>query len=119
MLASDLPATACYCLHPGVLLTYLLLSATACTQVCFGSDAYSFGVLMWTLYTGMQPFVYNNANVLMKNPLFPHFPPSAHPEYTSLTRWCLRRDPHERPSFVEIARCLCELFKISEEPDDH
>ena len=82
-------------------------------QVTTGSDAYSFGVLMWSLYMGQQPYVFSRSGVLLANPLFPHFPKfvyTAHPQYTSLAERCLRMDPHERPSFVEIEKGLLDFF---------
>ena len=81
-------------------------------QVTTGSDVYSFGVLMWSLYMGQQPYVVRSG-VLFTNPLFPHFPTAghaAHPQYTYLAERCLRRDPHERPSFAEITDCLLDFF---------
>ena len=85
-------------------------------QVTTGSDVYSFGVLMWSLYTGQQPYVYK-AGMFMPNTLFPRFPRSAHPEYKSLAESCLRRDPHERPSFVEIMNSMHKFFNIDDVPD--
>ena len=81
-------------------------------QITTGSDVYSFGVLMWSLYMGQQPYVIRSG-VLFTNPLFPHFPKAghaAHPQYTCLTERCLRRDPHERPSFTEISGSLMDFF---------
>ena len=81
-------------------------------QVTTGSDAYSFGVLMWSLYTGEQPYACKSG-LLLSNPLFPHFPKAghaAHPQYTCLAERCLRMDPHERPSFTEITESLLDFF---------
>ena len=81
-------------------------------QVTTGSDAYSFGVLMWTLYTGQQPFVISSG-VMISNPLFPHFPKFghvAHPPYTCLAERCLLMDPHERPTFAQISESLLDFF---------
>ena len=64
---------------------------------------------MWSLYKGQQPYVLK-AGVLMPNTLFPHFTQSAHPVYKGLAESCLRRDPHERPSFAELAGSLFKFF---------
>ena len=67
---------------------------------------------MWSLYMGQQPYVVRSG-VLFTNPLFPHFPKTGnatHPQYTCLAERCLRRDPHERPSFAEITDCLIDFF---------
>ena len=50
------------------------------------------------------------AGMLVPNPTFPQFSPSAHPEYQDLANSCLRRDPHLRPSFVEISSRLADFF---------
>ena len=107
------PAPACslHMTHPLHLPAHdspACLSAACChtcEQVTTGSDVYSFGVLMWYLYMGMQPYMLKDG-VLMRNTIFPHFPRSAQPEYRSLAESCLQRDPHMRPSFVEISSSL-------------
>ena len=68
---------------------------------------------MWSLYTGQLPYVVGRAGVLCSNPFFPHFPKAghaAHLQYTCLAERCLQRDPHERPSFKEIALTLLDFF---------
>ena len=79
-------------------------------QVTTGSDVYSFGVLLWSLYTGKNPYTHNKAGLLVPSSYFPLFPPATLPEYRDLANSCLRRDPHLRPSFVEITRKLVEFF---------
>ena len=65
---------------------------------------------MWSIYTGQEPYVWQG-DLPSKNPLFPHFPSTSHPQYVHLTERCLRMDPHDRPSFVEISACLISLFQ--------
>ena len=86
-------------------------------QVTMGSDVYSFGVLMWYLYMGMQPYMLKDG-VLMRNTIFPHFPRSAQPEYRSLAESCLQRDPHMRPSFVEISSSLSKYCNEADSVPD-
>ena len=64
---------------------------------------------MWSLYTGQLPYVWK-AGVLLPNTLFPYFPAHAPPQYTVLVQRCLRRDPHERPTFPEITASLVAFF---------
>ena len=64
---------------------------------------------MWSVYTGQQPYVFR-AGMLLPNTLFPHFPKSTPPEYRSLAESCLRRDPHQRPTFAEIKASLMAIF---------
>ena len=66
-------------------------------------------MLLWSLYTGKNPYM-AKAGMLVPNPTFPQFSPSAHPEYQDLANSCLRRDPHLRPSFSEISSRLADFF---------
>ena len=119
-----LHATACLhiwlrataCLHRWLHATaclHLWLHATACLHMCLqvtlASDVYSFGVLMWLLYTGQEPFVHR-AGMWLPNTLFPRFPTCAPPQYVDLVRSCLRKDPHERPTFPELTASLVAFF---------
>ena len=74
-----------------------------------GSDVYSYGVLIWSLYTGQQPYVCA-AGRLVPNRQFPHFLNTSHPQYMTLARRCLQADPHDRPTFADISSCLHDLF---------
>ena len=73
---------------------------------------------MWSLYMGQQPYEHKDG-IFMRNPFFPHFPQSAPPEYTSLAESCLRRDPRERPSFVEITSRLNKFFYDADSVPGH
>ena len=83
-----------------------------------GSDVYSFGVLMWSLFTGQQPYMCTTAGLQQPNPAFPHLPGTAHPRFSDLMASCLRRDPHERPSFADIEGCLTAVFSTELGLDD-
>ena len=91
--------TTCCCLPP----------PTCPLQVTKGSDVYSFGVLMWSFITGQVPYVIQGDDVL-PNKQFPTFPPTAPAQYVDLAELCLRRDPHERPTFLDIAQSLMTIF---------
>ena len=93
---------------------FVYLLCPPALQITTGSDVYSFGVLMWSFYTGQQPYVWA-AGMLRPNTLFPHFPTAAAPQYKSLAERCLQRDPHQRPTFAEISDSLVAFF--SEEMD--
>ena len=88
---------------------FVYLLCPPALQITTGSDVYSFGVLMWSFYTGQQPYVWA-AGVLKPNTLFPHFPTTANPEYKSLAERCLQGDPHQRPTFAEILGSLVAIF---------
>ena len=81
-----------------------------------GSDVYSFGVLLWSLWAGQHPFV-GQDGMHMPNKLFPTFTRArtsdesgTHVAYRALAEACLRKDPHDRPTFDEIASRLLKIF---------
>ena len=87
-------------------------------QVTKGSDVYSFGVILWSFYTGQLPWVLQGG-ALLPNKHFPRYRhrtcssagnDPAHTEYRRLVEHCLRADPHERPTFDEIAACLSGIL---------
>ena len=73
--------------------------------------------MMWSFYTGQLPYVFTGEDV-RPNRLFPLFPPTAHRAYVSLAEGCLRRDPHERPSFTDIAKSLVAIFRSELSEDE-
>ena len=77
-------------------------------QVTTGSDVYSYGVLMWCLYTGENPYLCERG-LLVPNKRFPLFPDPTPPLYKQLAERCLQRDPHDRPTFAEISARLVAL----------
>ena len=93
---SDCPLSAC-CACPACAM-----------QVTTGSDVYSYGVLMWCLYTGENPYLCERG-LLVPNKRFPLFPDPTPPLYKQLAERCLQRDPHDRPTFAEISARLVAL----------
>ncbi|GFR40361.1 hypothetical protein Agub_g908 [Astrephomene gubernaculifera] len=79
------------------------------------SDSYSFGVLLWQMFTGSRPWANMNrfqilGAVTNDNSTGLRFLPSQQPppRYRDLTERCLSRDPAERPSFAEV----CEELRL-------
>ncbi|KAL7589127.1 hypothetical protein Lser_V15G38111 [Lactuca serriola] len=73
-------------------------------------DVYSFGVVMWELLTGDEPYTNMHcASIIggiVNGTLRPTIPTWCDPEWKSLMERCWSVDPHERPSFLEIAQKL-------------
>ncbi|KAE9602406.1 hypothetical protein Lal_00049958 [Lupinus albus] len=80
------------------------------TMVSEKIDVYSFGIVMWEVLTGDEPYAdMHCASIIggiVNNSLRPQTPTWCDPEWKSLMESCWASDPTERPSFSEISKKL-------------
>lgn len=76
-------------------------------------DVYSFGIVMWELLTGDEPYSDMRAaeiiGGIVNNSLRPQIPSWCDPEWKSLMEGSWAGEPAERPSFTEISQRLRKM----------
>uniref|UniRef100_A0A0E0KET0 Protein kinase domain-containing protein n=1 Tax=Oryza punctata TaxID=4537 RepID=A0A0E0KET0_ORYPU len=88
------------------------------TKVSEKIDVYSFGIVMWEILTGEDPYdgMHYGGVIggILNNTLRPPVPPSCNLEWRKLMEQCWSTEPARRPSFTEVATRLRSMLEASQ-----
>ncbi|XP_062187256.1 serine/threonine-protein kinase EDR1-like [Phragmites australis] len=88
------------------------------TKVSEKIDVYSFGIVMWEILTGEDPYdgMHYGGVIggILSNTLRPPVPASCNPEWRKLMEQCWSTEPERRPSFTEAASRLGAILEASQ-----
>ncbi|XP_010684944.2 uncharacterized protein LOC104899446 isoform X1 [Beta vulgaris subsp. vulgaris] len=80
------------------------------TKVSEKVDVFSFGIAMWEILTGEEPYANMHCGAIiggiLKNTLRPPVPERCDPEWRKLMEQCWSTEPDARPSFTEVTSRL-------------
>ncbi|KNA16129.1 hypothetical protein SOVF_091960 [Spinacia oleracea] len=80
------------------------------TRVSEKVDVFSFGIAMWEILTGEEPYANMHCGAIiggiLKNTLRPPVPDRCDPEWRILMEQCWSIEPEARPSFTEVTNRL-------------
>ncbi|TYI70628.1 hypothetical protein E1A91_D08G234800v1 [Gossypium mustelinum] len=86
------------------------------TKVSEKVDVFSFGISMWEILTGEEPYADMHCGAIIggivKNTLRPPIPEHCDPEWRKLMEQCWSPDPESRPSFTEITKRLRSMSML-------
>ncbi|OEL38809.1 Serine/threonine-protein kinase CTR1 [Dichanthelium oligosanthes] len=80
-------------------------------------DVYSFGIIMWEILTGQEPYAgMHHGGVIggiLSNTLRPPVPASCDPQWRELMEQCWSNEPEIRPTFTEVASRLLLMLEAT------
>jgi len=86
------------------------------------SDIYSFGIIMYLIATGEQPFRDRQLDASLireiMSGLRPSMPDSAPEKYKKLAEWCCDVDPDKRPNIPTVRNTISKLVEEIDIGDD-
>ncbi|CAN6199811.1 unnamed protein product [Urochloa humidicola] len=81
-------------------------------------DVYSFGIIMWEILTGQEPYAgMHHGGVIggiLSNTLRPPVPPTCDPQWRDLMEQCWSNEPEKRPTFTKVVSRLRLMLETNQ-----
>ncbi|KAJ1291885.1 hypothetical protein BS78_02G350500 [Paspalum vaginatum] len=81
-------------------------------------DVYSFGIIMWEILTGQEPYagIHHGGVIggILSNTLRPPVPASCDPQWRELMEQCWSNEPEQRPSFTDVVSHLRSMLEANQ-----
>ena len=87
---------------------YIAPEAKDCDRLACASDTFSFGVILWEVFTGELPYVTQDRRA-EQHPDFPNLPDYCPFNYAVLALACMAPVPGDRPPFFQVFEVLSSL----------
>jgi len=85
-------------------------------QIIKAGDIFSLGATMYELLSGDLPFGDHGGMVMMTGAQVPNLPPGFNPELNTLLKYCMAKEPWERPTAEQLEETATKFLQFGQWP---